>query len=425
MPARPTTTPFDTDPAVPADLAVPADPTTTADAAVPADPPADPVAAPSDPATTTDRTTQAAADPDASDATASESDGACAHTPTATDRHDGRQDGDRADDVWEVLRRDPGCTATELARATKLRRTVVIGMLDRWTAEGSVDVTPGTGRRPAMRYFALPATLPPIPDTATDTTTDTTATNGTDGSAATASAAVMAATAVPAPVGRATAPTASGAADGDGPGVIPTKRARLASGALHGLVEDYLREHPATEHSPTAVGKALSRSSGAVANALERMVTAGWAQRTSDKPKRYRIAEDPTTATEVSRTADAGPDIRNVVTLAPSAAVSTVGDPTAEPATARVAVEPVGEPDAEPHRDGPRAGKKRRTRRPSADADAPRAGTPASATGEHADSDGGARVAPVLVDGAAEVTAIAPRRSGPGPRRGGGAARHR
>lgn len=416
MPARPTTTgprtpsdtPSDTDPAVSADpamtadRAVLADPTVPADAAEPADPPADPVVAPRD--------------PDAPDATASESDGAGApDTPTAPVRHEGRLDGDRADDVWEALRRDPGCTATELARATKLRRPVVIEMLQRWTAEGSVDVTPGTARRPAMRYFALPATLPPIPDTAPDTA----ATDGAAGTASAAVAAVVAATPVPAPIGRAPAPTGAGA------GVMPTKPARLASGALHGLVEDYLREHPATEHSPTAVGKALGRSSGAVANALERMVTAGWAQRTSDKPKRYRIADDPTTATEVSRAADDGPDTRDAVAPAFSAAVSAVGDPTAEPATARVAVEQVGEPDAEPHRDGPRAGKKRGTRRPSADVDATRAGAPAPAIGEHADSDGGARVAPVLVDGAAETTAVAPRRSGPGSRRGGGAARQR
>ncbi len=65
---------------------------------------------------------------------------------------------------------------------------------------------------------------------------------------------------------------------------------RLKSGALQGLVEDFLTEHPG-EHSPTAVGKAIVRSSGAVANALERMVASGWAIRTCDKPKRYRIAE--------------------------------------------------------------------------------------------------------------------------------------
>lgn len=72
--------------------------------------------------------------------------------------------------------------------------------------------------------------------------------------------------------------------------VNPAGTVRLKSGALQGLVEDFLTEHP-SEHSPTAVGKAIARSSGAVANALERMVASGWAIRTCDKPKRYRIAE--------------------------------------------------------------------------------------------------------------------------------------
>ena len=58
------------------------------------------------------------------------------------------------------------------------------------------------------------------------------------------------------------------------------------------MVQDYLTEQPG-DHGPTAIGRALGRSSGAVANALERLVTAGWAARTNDRPRRYR-AIDPT-----------------------------------------------------------------------------------------------------------------------------------
>lgn len=65
---------------------------------------------------------------------------------------------------------------------------------------------------------------------------------------------------------------------------------RLAPGALHGMVEDYLRDHPEEEFGPTKLGHDLSRSTGAVANALERLVTAGYAVRTKDRPKRYALA---------------------------------------------------------------------------------------------------------------------------------------
>jgi predicted transcriptional regulator len=55
------------------------------------------------------------------------------------------------------------------------------------------------------------------------------------------------------------------------------------------MVEDYLRTHAGEEFSPSAIGKALDRSSGAVNNALEKLVTDGYAVRTKDKPKRFAI----------------------------------------------------------------------------------------------------------------------------------------
>ncbi|MBW4717351.1 helix-turn-helix domain-containing protein [Saccharothrix obliqua] len=72
--------------------------------------------------------------------------------------------------------------------------------------------------------------------------------------------------------------------------------ARLPPGALRGMVEDHLRENPGQEFSPNAIGTALGRSSGAVHNALEKLVTSGYAQRTNDKPKKYSLA--PATGTK-------------------------------------------------------------------------------------------------------------------------------
>jgi hypothetical protein len=74
-------------------------------------------------------------------------------------------------------------------------------------------------------------------------------------------------------------------AAGDGPGSV-----RLGKGELAAMVAVYLAEHPG-EHSPSAIAKALGgRSAGAIGNALGRLVEAGGAVQTSDRPRRYRVA---------------------------------------------------------------------------------------------------------------------------------------
>ena len=69
----------------------------------------------------------------------------------------------------------------------------------------------------------------------------------------------------------------------------PTKRPRLRPGQLDGLVLAHVRG--LTEPiSPTAVGKALDRSAGAVANCMARLTKAGQLKQTSTKPRRYKAA---------------------------------------------------------------------------------------------------------------------------------------
>ncbi|MHB1800188.1 MAG: MarR family transcriptional regulator [Actinomycetes bacterium] len=64
--------------------------------------------------------------------------------------------------------------------------------------------------------------------------------------------------------------------------------ARSGKGELRSLVLGYLREHPG-EHSPTTVAKALGgRSSGAVGNALVRLVELGDAIQACQTPRRYQ-----------------------------------------------------------------------------------------------------------------------------------------
>ena len=69
-------------------------------------------------------------------------------------------------------------------------------------------------------------------------------------------------------------------------------------GQLRDLVQAHLAAQPDAEFTPHAIGRALARSSGAVANALDRLTALGHAQLTSDKPRRYRhlAATTPTPA---------------------------------------------------------------------------------------------------------------------------------
>lgn len=62
---------------------------------------------------------------------------------------------------------------------------------------------------------------------------------------------------------------------------------KLGTGQLRSLVLDYLQNRPGQEHSPTAIGKALGRSSGAVGNALTKLAAGGTVTETSAKPRRY------------------------------------------------------------------------------------------------------------------------------------------
>ncbi|MFC0432251.1 hypothetical protein [Kutzneria buriramensis] len=56
------------------------------------------------------------------------------------------------------------------------------------------------------------------------------------------------------------------------------------------MVEDFLAEHRDAAFGPHAIGTALGRSSGAVANALARLTERGVAVQVSERPRRYSAA---------------------------------------------------------------------------------------------------------------------------------------
>jgi hypothetical protein len=61
-------------------------------------------------------------------------------------------------------------------------------------------------------------------------------------------------------------------------------------GGLRDLVLETLNTSPSTEYTGAEMGKVLGRSSGACANALEKLAEMGEAVQTSDKPRRFRKA---------------------------------------------------------------------------------------------------------------------------------------
>jgi len=90
-------------------------------------------------------------------------------------------------------------------------------------------------------------------------------------------------------------------------------------GALRDLVEDHLRKFPDTAFTPHQVGKVLTRSAGAVANALDKLVSLGTAEMVTDKPRTYRLAPA-APAPEAAPAPDAAGDPAASAEAAPSAA---------------------------------------------------------------------------------------------------------
>lgn len=163
--------------------------------------------------------------------------------------------------LWQALQDNPGSTAAALSAAAGIGKSTAPKILTRWEKDGLVARTAGIadgGSRPADRW-SITATDDQSTD---DQPTDDQPTDN-----------------------QPTAVTKSGTDSGQ----QQEKSQRLAPGALRGMVEDYLRDNSG-EFSPNAIGKALNRSSGAVHNALEKLVESGYAVRTSDKPKKYSLA---------------------------------------------------------------------------------------------------------------------------------------
>ncbi|MFC7303219.1 helix-turn-helix domain-containing protein [Streptomyces monticola] len=72
------------------------------------------------------------------------------------------------------------------------------------------------------------------------------------------------------------------------------EKKRLAPGALRQLVIEHLEAHPTETFTATAISRAVSKSSGAIANCLITLAKTGVAEKVSDRPRTYRLAAAPT-----------------------------------------------------------------------------------------------------------------------------------
>lgn len=239
---------------------------------------------------------------------------------------------DTEDKLWEALHAAPNSTAADLSTAAKIGKSTAQKILVKWAADGSVTRTAGIaeGGRRAADLWAITEVDTTQTDPTPVNTADTAAAEDPDKTDApqaepispdapdaddsaddsavtevdpveqtdTAEAAPVNAEPVVAEVSN---PTAANGVDGattDGDTTTEVsadatgeKKARLAPGGLRGMVEDYLRDHPGEQFGPTAIANALGgKSSGAVSNALDKLVEGGVAVKTQDKPRRFALA---------------------------------------------------------------------------------------------------------------------------------------
>jgi hypothetical protein len=188
--------------------------------------------------------------------------------------------------ILKAVAERPGVTAQDLATSVGIGQSTAAKRLVALEDAGKVSREAGGlvgGRRVADHWSILPTT----PETGANVSATPDASPAAPTGAKTATPEKVATqTVATEKVSTQSAPSAAApenpVAIGDG--------SRLGRGALGALVLDYLTARPEESFGPSAVGKALGRSGGAVSNSLAAMAVRGEVVQVSDKPRRYRIA---------------------------------------------------------------------------------------------------------------------------------------
>lgn len=179
------------------------------------------------------------------------------------------------DKLWRALHDTPNTTTGELSAAAGIGKSTAGKALARWSDEGHIVRTSGIaegGRRAPDRWST------------TELPTDDPEYTGMESAHSLDSADVADESTVDSIDVAASVAAAQTTSDDT------AAMTRLAPGGLRGLVDDFLHAHPDEEYGPSSIGKALARSSGAVNNALEKLVETGYAVKTAQAPKRFALA---------------------------------------------------------------------------------------------------------------------------------------
>lgn len=177
---------------------------------------------------------------------------------------------DTEDKLWQALRANPNSTAAELSADAGIGRSTAAKILARWANDSNITRSPGIaddGRRAADLWSITNLDVPSAtsdPEEAEHAadTDDNTATQPPDTSTETHETTTDGVVTLDAGLETAKPPVHNEDTSDEG----KANRRRLPPGGLRGMVEDWLRDHVGEEYSPSAIGKALGRSSGAVAN---------------------------------------------------------------------------------------------------------------------------------------------------------------
>jgi predicted transcriptional regulator len=206
--------------------------------------------------------------------------------------------------LWEALRANPNSTAADLSTDAGIGRSTAAKILARWANEGSVTRTSGIAEGGGRAADLWSITDPEAPAATSEAADDEHVVDADENAVITPSETRARTTNTDETVAASDAPdevivdAESDTAEGKGTSEHGRqKMRRLPPGGLRGLVEDWLRDHPGEEFSPSKIGKELGRSAGAVSNALDRLVADGYAVQTQDKPKRFTAKTIPEPAT--------------------------------------------------------------------------------------------------------------------------------
>ncbi|WP_431947910.1 helix-turn-helix domain-containing protein [Actinacidiphila sp. bgisy167] len=204
--------------------------------------------------------------------------------------------------VWTALKTHPGETVAALAAAAAIGRSTAGKALVTLEQDGLTRRDPGetvNGHRTPDRWHPAP----PAPASAATTLTDPdTANEPPAGTAPSDDPAVPMPENHPANVtAKTTSPSETPSPETvEGPPTtlepqrpilttVAGGKKRLAPGSLRQLVTDHLRAHPGQAFTATAISRRIDKSSGAIANALDRLVAQGIAEQVTAKPRTYRL----------------------------------------------------------------------------------------------------------------------------------------